>query len=301
MKRQKLVFSNADQVLHLWANQSQSEARSANVFFNGLSCYSYGRHYELGRIMEYKGVKIAAINDRGYSVTTSKHIRKARQAVHNLMPAIGCKGDFSEQGIFAGLLSEQDNLINGVMRKFSEVKGHNLKDYTFDKCYFIDSIAAFNKKVITLNEPQLTLDVDVDLIEVYNEKNEELYKKYMFNTSPEGQTLAAAKQAKAQAEKMKALSTDIQDWKNGGTLKKSLRNLNFQLVRINGDKIQTSRGAEVPLVEARIFYTALIKGLVQPGTKIGHFTFDGLNNGIVKVGCHNLKLEDIKTTLENGV
>ena len=54
-KRIKKVFSSSDQVIHLWANQSQTEARSRNVFFKGTSIWSYGFHYELGRLIQFKG------------------------------------------------------------------------------------------------------------------------------------------------------------------------------------------------------------------------------------------------------
>ncbi len=80
-KRIKRVFSNGDQVIHLWANQSQDTARSRNVFFQGVRLYSYGYHYELGRLVKYRGKQVAIINDTGYSVTTSKHIRRAWGAV----------------------------------------------------------------------------------------------------------------------------------------------------------------------------------------------------------------------------
>ena len=75
----KKVYSNSNEVMHLFAQQSQSEARSSsnNVYFEtpyidnrpyGSKIYSYGRHYLLGEFIDNNTI---FINDDGYSVTTS--------------------------------------------------------------------------------------------------------------------------------------------------------------------------------------------------------------------------------------
>ena len=67
------VYSNSAEVMHLFANKTQSDAtnQSRNAFFNNNALYSYGYHYKLAEHL--KGGAIL-INDIGYSVTTSKHI-----------------------------------------------------------------------------------------------------------------------------------------------------------------------------------------------------------------------------------
>ena len=77
----KTVFNNPHDVIHLFAQQTQSHAKSANVFFYNDMIYSYGYHYLLASFIENKkGVKAILINDRGYSVTTGKHINAMMQA-----------------------------------------------------------------------------------------------------------------------------------------------------------------------------------------------------------------------------
>lgn len=75
----KTVFSN-DMVAHVWANQSQSEGRTANgnFYFEGRRLYSYGRHYVAGLILPNGST---LINGKSYSVTTSGHCSDARRAV----------------------------------------------------------------------------------------------------------------------------------------------------------------------------------------------------------------------------
>lgn len=41
-------------VAHLWANEKKESARGSNFFFEGESIYSYGYHFEVGRIVRNK-------------------------------------------------------------------------------------------------------------------------------------------------------------------------------------------------------------------------------------------------------
>ncbi len=73
----KTVFQNASAVIHLFAQRTQNEARSSNVFFEreGKRLYSYGHHYLLAEFIENENGEMAImINDSGYSNTTAKHI-----------------------------------------------------------------------------------------------------------------------------------------------------------------------------------------------------------------------------------
>ena len=46
-----LTDMNNKMVAHLWANEQQESASGSNFFFKGASIYSYGRHFEAGRIV----------------------------------------------------------------------------------------------------------------------------------------------------------------------------------------------------------------------------------------------------------
>lgn len=73
----KRVFTNSDDVIHLFAQQSQYDARCGNVFFEGNKIYSYGYHYCLGEFLDENTIMI---NDNSPSVTTSKHVRQLEWA-----------------------------------------------------------------------------------------------------------------------------------------------------------------------------------------------------------------------------
>ena len=73
---------NNSMVAHLWANEMKEFANGSNFYFEGESIYSYGRHFEVGRIVRNKrGEKAYLINDIYYSSSTSKHQCRVREAI----------------------------------------------------------------------------------------------------------------------------------------------------------------------------------------------------------------------------
>ena len=72
-------------VAHNWANQTNKGKRGSNFFYDGKSIYSYGYHFEVGRIVETeKGNEIVLLNNASYSVSTSKHQGYVRQACNHI-------------------------------------------------------------------------------------------------------------------------------------------------------------------------------------------------------------------------
>lgn len=78
----KEVFPN-EMVAHIWANQGQRYARTANgnFYVQGPLLYSYGSHFIVGVIDEQGR---AWLNSDGYSMTTSKHKHEASYASRHL-------------------------------------------------------------------------------------------------------------------------------------------------------------------------------------------------------------------------
>ena len=76
----RTVLRNHDEVCHVWAQQTQSQGRAGNIFFEGKSIYSYGRHFEAARFMDSETV---LVNSYRYSVSTAQHLSLIRQAVRH--------------------------------------------------------------------------------------------------------------------------------------------------------------------------------------------------------------------------
>jgi hypothetical protein len=187
----KRVFGSSEQVIHLWANQSQSDARCDNVFFQGKSIYSYGMHYELGRIVNYKGKTVAMINTQGYSITTSNHISRAFSAVSHMLN-LGTKGDMAD--IRGALVEKQDYILNSLFGHFSRLSfRYSLAWGEYDQ----ENVTEFNKLCTTLGHKELVLDLNPEFIQLYNEHMQRRVDRANELQSPE----ALAKKEKQRVRK----------------------------------------------------------------------------------------------------
>ncbi len=79
-KRFKTYFKTSMETCHKWASQSQPEGRSSNVFFEGKSIFSYGRHLEMARFITED---IVFVNSNSFSVTINWYIHQVKLAVCN--------------------------------------------------------------------------------------------------------------------------------------------------------------------------------------------------------------------------
>ena len=81
----KTVFSDVSTVAHLWANQSQDNAKnsSGNLFFNGKIIYSYGYHFPIAKHVQNNGISAVLFTERSYSNTTAKHVSAVIQAANH--------------------------------------------------------------------------------------------------------------------------------------------------------------------------------------------------------------------------
>jgi hypothetical protein len=83
MARVKKVYPT-DEIAHLWAHQTQSEARNpgGNFYFQDKTIYSYGSHFPIARhVTNDKGEAAILFTNRTYSNTTAKHIGNVRQSL----------------------------------------------------------------------------------------------------------------------------------------------------------------------------------------------------------------------------
>jgi hypothetical protein len=85
-KRVKEVFKTGE-IAHLWAHQTQAQARNSagNLFFEGPTIYSYGRHFAIATIHKKRdGRTLVLMNSANYSNTTAGHKSDVRQAARHL-------------------------------------------------------------------------------------------------------------------------------------------------------------------------------------------------------------------------
>jgi hypothetical protein len=313
-KRIKRVFGSADQVLHLWANQTQSDARSRNVFFHGRDVYSYGRHYRLGRIVEFRGKRVALINGDGYSVTTSKHISWAQSATSHLPTVVLKDFDWSwdvPRLIREGLTRQMNEIIESIERHFRSRKFYPRTErgeshwMGWKGSTYSDGarVKAHNELCDTLGMKSLRLDIGTDFIQDYNAHADLMIERKRerdaFNLTPYGIERLRIESERRQAALASKSSREIEAWKAGtGSRTEAVRSLEPQIIRVNGDQVETSRGAVVSLAEARKFLAIVERGSLKSGTQVGSYTYlKTVSDGIIQIGCHRISVEQAKSVL----
>lgn len=106
---------NNSMVAHLWANEKKESANGSNFFFEGESIYSYGYHFEAGRIVRNKrGEKAYLLNDIYRSSSTSKHQCCVRDAIPTDSKVFSVGYNMSNTGNMAFVTSRLESIKDAI-------------------------------------------------------------------------------------------------------------------------------------------------------------------------------------------
>jgi dihydrofolate reductase len=271
----KTVFTNSTVVTHLFAQQTQSEGRSSNIFFNRNKIYSYGYHYLLGEFIENnKGQKAILINDKGYSSTTSGHISDLRQATRQYKQFF-----VTETNVDFVLQSIESNVNKLITARKKEL-------YIIPSQKLFESLNEFIKwqenKITPKTEQYKKI---VRLMKVINGDN---LTEYLENESKRIKS-EAKKEAKKQLQK---LTENIEKFYNYDTDR--VYNSNQDYVRLSQDNenVETSQNVKVSRKEAKVLYNLIENKKDIKGFVIGGYTVISIN-GTLTIGCHHINIESI--------
>ena len=113
---------NNSMVAHLWAHEQEESASGSNFFFEGTSIYSYGHHFEVGRIVKNKqGKKAYLINEDYYSATMSKHQRYVRNAIPTQAMVFSVGDNISDTGNMRFVASKLESIKKSI-EKYKRAK-----------------------------------------------------------------------------------------------------------------------------------------------------------------------------------
>lgn len=113
---------NNSMVAHLWAHEQEESASGSNFFFVGTSIYSYGHHFEVGRIVKNKqGKKAYLINEDYYSATTSKHQCYVRNAIPTWAMVFSVGDNISDTGNMRFVASKLESIKKSI-EKYKRAK-----------------------------------------------------------------------------------------------------------------------------------------------------------------------------------
>jgi hypothetical protein len=281
----KKVVSTA-MVAHLWANESQPEARNGNgtIFFQGRELFSYRRSFKIGEIVTApNGETFYFINNNTYSNTTLKHESLAQSAVPN--------------GANIVSVNMQDDTF-GRIYGFSAANAHKSADYLskwINEYLKLQTKARAYDYMTTIqrlySHYQLICQAwdmgyySLPSFPLYHEAMERLEKiKQKTKEEEARKQTELAKKKLAQLEKVAEWFTG----KNVGDL--SLIPVHLRL-SADGEYIETTKGAKVPVMNALRVWDAIENGKPINGLKIGGFTCNSFDGENIQIGCHSIPFE----------
>lgn len=288
----KVVSSS--EVSHLWAHQSQSEARNANnsVYFSGDTIYSYGSHFPMAKHVKNKAGKSAVLfTTAHYSVTTcrpcraSGHCSMARSAVSHLTV-------FDVPNVKAETTSEHKANLADYAKRITDAllkasRARTSKEWLHSQALELRTEAIKYAEFFKLAYSKLPSvpALDSNLLEKIRHT--------------EAKRIATERKRKL-AESREAIAL----WRNGEPyVRLPYGSPDMLRVSADGESIETSRGVSFPISHAKRGL-ALVRMVRQSGETwqtnghtcmLGHYRIDSiLPDGTVKAGCHTVSYSEIE-------
>lgn len=277
----KQTFKTNAELIHKYFQFDQSHGRAGNVFFDGPSLYSYGRHFELARKLS-DGTLL--INTRTYSVSTSKHQSITFSAVNRSKIERVIYLDFG-YGTWCPSTCI-DRHLGACIRLFNEWDSKGRKGFKA-----LEKIA-FHLKELAKVEKIGAYTVDYKKLPfVVGDVLNELDVRKSFQTRINEKRAKTIQTAKERTEK-----ENLSLWL-AGKFNGAFYHMQKIYLRRKGEFIETTRGARVPLNEALSMLAKIRKGEDVTGQKIGAYTVDQVTLDNIRIGCHVIEFQTINELL----
>jgi hypothetical protein len=281
----KKIFSNSQEVCHIYASQSQSEGKAGNIFFENESIFSYGKHFEICRYYQKENCFLFTV--RNYSNSTAKHKNHVSRAIsHKKVFHVPSLDAIHETNIDFYINSIKENVCKALKARENascfQLQAESLKREVKDY------IKAFNLALIDksqadfLNNEIFTQAEKLKIVE----KQAKAEKQREVKRENQRKLWEAREAERLLDNKEKCLL-----WRKG-QLKTSLPYDLPVMLRIKNGMIETSKNAKVDLLEGKKLFEAVKSGQDVCGYKIGVYTVEKIENDIIKIGCHNIPLSE---------
>jgi hypothetical protein len=298
--RQRHVFPNRE-IPHLWAHQTQDEARNGtgSYYFRGATIYSYGSHFPIAtHVKGSQGQPGILLTSEKNSVTTSQHMHMVSRSIPPDVPV------FTVPNQHFGFSEAED--------KYQHER--NLKHYTREVAEHLSTCvrarSSYNKEYhhersVELRREALCYATFFGLADPRIDPVPELDSAQMAAIKSREAKASAKKAAetKRQAEENRVRwAQAAEQWRKGEYhhyLPYSLPTM----LRIEGNEVATSHGARFPITHAKRGLV-LIRAVMARAEDwrpnghschLGHYTIDRIEaNGTVHAGCHVVSWDEIE-------
>jgi hypothetical protein len=316
----KHTFKGSE-LAHIWASSQEVKSRpiekrygksGENFSFRGDTIYSYSM--PIGQRMFYKGVEYFVMNSGRASNTTSKHQGKVASALIGASVFSIALGRIPYSGRWPDIKFTpkelRDHYIDVIKNKIIDVKLSRFRRLTMPQAYILSSkLTNLNRLMhiffndIRLNVKQVEIVKEAEqFLKEYREKSEirESLREKRNQEKREKQRLEQIEKTKEKAV-FYGLDPDnidpIQFFRLTGDAQ-LIQKDSLVYLRIHNDNVVTSLGAIVPLQSAMALYRLVKAGEVKGGERCGPYSVNEMSNNTLVIGCHYIKLEEIKSFIE---
>jgi hypothetical protein len=281
------------EVAHAWAHQTGKQRKGFNMFYVGATIYSYGQHFPIARLTQTpSGETVVLHNAAGYSVSTAKHKAYVRGACSHMRTFEVPLVNASDTEAHIRNYEHQLTQAKAETDKAKRARKHG--DWHLEQATRMLNRANAYAAAFELDRPRdLTLATFGD--------------EYANITARLEAARIAQEEARLERERQ-AFERDAERraaWLAGkfaGAYWHGTGLDGSALLRVNGDELQTSQGASVPLAHAvKAFRFA--KLCRETGTawnrngkviRVGHFTVDRIDPARgIHAGCHFIAWSEV--------
>lgn len=266
----KRHFDNRE-VCHVWAQQNQSEGYGSkkNIFFEGRTIYSYGRHFPMATFIN---PDLIMINSDSYSVSTTRHQSYVYRAIKSQLWDNRIYAPTEIVKLASGMpninaLALQKSMLEWCLARYDEA----IKNATYQSTiprrqkrvqkHIAEAADALDKGVVFSNKlglktPKSFLKVRADL----TANNADIIASYARKIEKDKKAKEKRKREYKEALK-KALPEAVRKWRNhegfdymtkeGNAESNAFRHAEKDYMRVNYDRdekpleIETSKGGKV--------------------------------------------------------
>ena len=281
----KKVFQNTSEVIHVFAQQTQSEGRnqSGSIYFRDNKIYSYGSHYLLG---EFINSETIIINDFGYSVTTSKHINELINATIQYKQFYTSSID----------IKHVETEINYNIKKLSKANKPEIYISNITKLESnLTKWVEFCKENKIKKRPFQIFDYSINKSNYNYNKIVKIADSLLTPEAIEKIKAKGKKEAiKQKAKDKKELKTKLDKFNAYKIDRFKIGQFDYLRLSENGEFIETSQNVRIEKSDAKKLYFAIKKKVDIRGQKIGYYTINKIDNKALIVGCHKICINSVE-------
>jgi hypothetical protein len=288
------VYPNQE-IPHLWAHQSQDDARNStgSLYFEGPTIFSYGAHFPIARhVTNVRGEKAVLFTTVNHSVTTTGHCSAVAHAIPPNVPVFHVphlRNSWDE------LPDHADN-VESYVRRISELLG-KAKRARVNRDWHQREALALREQLrgyvafFDLIAVALPDSGELDALEAWIREHEEEERQ----RREEAARIAEQVRRRDQAEQ-------IQRFLAGDPYASYVSGMS-PMLRVVGDEVETSLGARFPRAHA-IRGLAFVRAVRASGREyvsnghaihLGNYAIDRIEpDGTVHAGCHVVRWEEIE-------